>query len=376
MQNDAPDTMGDEEREAWFDEFLRQPTTLPEDLDITCTNFADQADAQKTADVVRVHLTIFGRLMDLNGLAQVFLTFDYPGTLAKLDRGFPAKNVLQPTNDDIAEGVAMAPSVKRDGFWKSVIVLNARYARALSYEPEPSFPDVEGLRKLKAQVVHILAHECGHVHDLAIKVKSIPQETLEKAWNRKEFILMGTANACWDEYIASRLSACYGNEETLEGLESSFVARLELAWPVITKSIRLYRMHGNVGRVLNEVALEIRKVLVYASYLLGHLAGLELLLADGAPKATAALKQSAEFAPFIERLQTECETIYAQYDKLPNLDVFDSLAELVQDVFQCAGLAITQDGDNTHVAIPHREDTMPSFSEQAEFMQQRIHGAI
>jgi hypothetical protein len=61
---------------------------------------------------------------------------------------------------------------------------------------------------------------------------------------------------------------------------------------------------------------------------------------------------------------------------LPNLDAFDSSAELVQDVFQCAGLTITQDGDNTHVAIPHREDTMPSFSEQAEFLQQRVHGAV
>ena len=120
--------------EKTFEEFLKKPTTLPEDLVITLTNFSDEQDAHRCADVVRGYLQVFGRLMDLSLLDRVYITFDYEGTLAALDPGTGSGRVFSATNDDIATGVAMAPSVLRDGVWKSVIVINAGFARSLSCE--------------------------------------------------------------------------------------------------------------------------------------------------------------------------------------------------------------------------------------------------
>jgi hypothetical protein len=146
------------DEESLWEKFMQRPTTLPENLTITLTNFADEANAHKTADAVRGYLLVFGRMMNLEALDRVYISFDYEGTLAALDRGFKTIGVLAPTKDDVAVGIAMTPSVKRNGEWKCVIVLNAAYGRALSYEPDASLADLEGFRRLRAQVVHILAH--------------------------------------------------------------------------------------------------------------------------------------------------------------------------------------------------------------------------
>ena len=52
--------------------------------------------------------------MDLSRLDNVYVSFDYAGTLASLDLGTGSETILKPTNDDVATGVAMAPSVLRE----------------------------------------------------------------------------------------------------------------------------------------------------------------------------------------------------------------------------------------------------------------------
>jgi hypothetical protein len=195
--------VSEQDTDKTFEEFIKKPTTLPVDLTITLTNFLDEQDAHRCADVVRGYLQVFGRLMDLSLLDRVYVTFDYEGTLASLEVGTGSGTVFKPTNDEIATGVAMAPSVLRDGIWKSVIVINAAYARALSYEIG-AIDDVtqEQPEALRAETVHILAHECGHVHDHAMQTKHLPPETYSKKWSAFEHRLKQPAMACWGEYIA------------------------------------------------------------------------------------------------------------------------------------------------------------------------------
>jgi hypothetical protein len=360
-----------EESDGWYQELMQKPTTLPIDLVITLTNFADESDAHRCADVVRGYLGVFGRWMDLSLLDRVYVSFDYEGTLASLDRGMQSGSVLTPTNDEIATGVAMAPSVKREDGWKSVIVINAGFARSLSFIGEGSAEvDVKQLEALRDETLHILAHECGHVHDHAMRARSLPEETYSKMWTPLEHRLKEPAMACWSEYIAEYLSAGFGTKDTLSGYETAFCDRLKAAWPAITASIRQYRMHGKIDHVISEVGRHIRNVIIYASYMLGHLSQTEQSFESAVPKAAQDVKKYPQLGSFIERLEQELHALHDQYPQFTSLDVFTPLSEVVHEMYKKTGLTFMENNDGTlRVDIPHRADTLPNLQEQLEFLQ-------
>src|ERR1700694_1707268 len=65
----------------------------------------------------------FGVPVNLEGLDGVTIAFDYPKALAELDRGYETTFVLKPSSE-FAQGVAMAPAVKRDGVIKTHIAFD------------------------------------------------------------------------------------------------------------------------------------------------------------------------------------------------------------------------------------------------------------
>ena len=361
-------------RESPFEDFMQRPTTLPVDLVITLTNFADEQDAHRCGDVLRGYLQVFGRLMNLSGLDRVYVTFDYEGTLASLDRGSPATSVLIPTNDEIATGVAMTPAIKREDGWKSVIVINAAYARSLSFVDDGSAGIDSGqLEALRAETIHILAHECGHVHDHTAQTEHLPPDTNSHTWCPLDLRLKEPAMACWSEYIAEYLSAGFGTQETLSNYENSFCDRLKAAWPSITKAVRQYRMHRDVDQVISEVGLHIRHVLTYASYLLGYLSSTGRNLNDDAPRSAKELELHPEMGAFIKRLKQELETLHERYPKFTSLDVFNPMSELIHDMYKRAGLTFAQNEEGAlHVDIPLRAETLPDLQEQIEFRLKQV----
>jgi len=352
------------------EEFMQKPTTLPTDLIITMTNFAEEQDAHKCANVVRGYLELFGRWMDLSRLDRMYISFNYPETLASIDLGTSSDTILKPTNDEVATGVAMAPSVLREDGWKSVIVMNATYARSLSYELDGSDGVTEEqLDAFRAETLHILAHECGHVHDHTVQWRSLPPETHSKMWTRMEHRIKEPARACWSEYIAEYFGASFATKDTLGNYESSFCQRLEIAWPAITASIRQYRMHGNIDQVISEVGLQIRNVITYAAYLLGYLANKKESLEHGALNAAQASKDYPELGVFTERLRVGLDDLHDRYPDFTSLDVFTPLSEIVHDMYKRAGLTFTEKEDGMlRVDIPYRVDTLPSLAEQLEYL--------
>ncbi len=374
MDKQESSSISEQDTDSTFEDFMKKPTTLPVELTITLTNFSDEQDAQRCGDTVRGYLQVFGRLMDLSLLDWVYVTFDYEGTLASLDTGTGSGNVFKPTNDEIATGVAMAPSVLRDGIWKSVIVINAAYARALSYEIGATDDMTqEQLEALRAETVHILAHECGHVHDHAMQTKHLPPATYSKKWSAFEHRLKEPAVACWGEYIAEFQGAGFATKDTLDNYEKVFCQRLTAAWPAITAAIRQYRMHGSVDQVISDVGLHIRNVLIYAAYLLGYLDKTEQSLETAARGAVSTAKKHHLLGDFVVHIEAELHTLHDQYPKFDSLDVFKPLSEVIHDMYKVAGLTFIENTDGTlRVEIPHRADTMPSLAEQLEFISKTI----
>lgn len=301
--------------------------------------------------------------MDLSRLDRVLVTYDYKGALANLERGIESEEKIEPTEDAIAVGIAMTPTVIREGEVKSMMVLNAYHMMALVH------PDDEELKPYYCQIVYTLAHECGHVHDLSVMMRCFPEQWLKLRFSRRDTTLFEIAEACWSEYIASRLSAVMSPDEITTGYENTFCEQLEKGIPAIRTFLRQYRMHGDVPRVLRECSYVIKKVLVYASYLLGQLAGLNQDLVSRAPRFTALFETYSNILPLVERLKDELETMHGTYGAWNNLAVFEPLKKIILDFYRVVGLELEDCNEQgMYVIIPLTEDTIPDLAEQLAFL--------
>ena len=351
----------EEPSKSCYEEVSARTTTLPE-ITISLTGFAREEDAHNLGNIIREFLVFYGKLMDLSGLTRVWVAYDYEGTLANLERGFDAGNKLTPTQDDIAVGIAMTPAVLQDGTAKSVMVLNAYHMMALAH------PDNEELKPYYRRMMYTLAHECGHVHDLAAKVRSFPEKWLKLRLNRRDGALFEIAEACWSEYIACRLSAVVSSDEIATDYENTFCEQLQKGFPAIRGYLRQYRMHGDVTRVLTECSYVVKKVLVYASYLFGQLAGTGASFEEAAPRAKALLGSHSEARKVVQRLEAVLERMCKSYGSWDTFDVFEPLKKVALDLFAVAGLHLEDRGEEgTYVSIPYTEDTLPSAEEQAAY---------
>ena len=208
------------------------------------------------------------RIFDLGGLDDVTVAYDYAQALLELDVGHATNHQLKPSSGDVV-GIAMTPTVLRDGVLKSHIVLNAAFIESLDT------PDSEGY----PHSLHILAHECAHVEtsgrfDAAfpgtLRRLSVQNSRIAHRWN--------TFLACWDEYSATRLSAGIGNDPT-DDYENTFITTVCETRLRANALIAAYRSHGNVDQILEEIYGAYGDLLKFSAYHLGNLdgAGIEVM---------------------------------------------------------------------------------------------------
>jgi hypothetical protein len=358
-------TVSDEElamdtADAWFQEITAREMTVP-DVTISLVGFAQETDAQNLGNILRGFLIFFGKLMNLSSLSRVWVSYDYENTLLSLNRGTEIQTKLMPTQDDVAVGIAMTPAVIEDGAVKSVMVFNATYLMALTQ------PENEEIQPLYKRMLYLVAHECGHVHDLGMKVRSLPDTWLKVRLGRYDEALFEAAEGCWSEYIASRLSAFMSPTELTSDYETTFCDQVEKRLPAIRTSIRQYRMHADLTRVLSECSYVVKKVFLYTGYLLRQLDGCDMSFADSAPKAASLLVLYPELRRIVEETHRELQALYATYGEWTNLGVFAPLKKLVLQLYAWLGLELQDKGEQgMYVNIPMTPDTVPSIAEQIE----------
>jgi hypothetical protein len=124
-----------------------------------------------------------------------------------------------------------------EGEPRSVMVLNAAFISVLG---ESETPENEAARR---ETIYVLAHECGHVHDLEMQTAAFPDSMLKLKLPYRDGVLLGIAMACWDEYIACLLSASFATGSTLLAYEETFCKALGGAKGRADAGIRQYRMH-------------------------------------------------------------------------------------------------------------------------------------
>jgi hypothetical protein len=351
-----------EQDQQTLEEFERRPSTMP-DIGIDLHNFASAEHANAVGQEVLSALHALGKVLNLERLAQVIVAYNYDEILAGLDRGTQVSGPLEATDDGIAVGIAMTPKVLRDGEPRAVMVLNAAYMDVLT---ERQSPKTESMRE---RILNTLAHECGHVHDQHVQASTLPGVILKVQLPFRDGVLCSMAFGCWEEYIACFLSAFMGKDWTLKDFEETFCKSVARARERADASIRQYRMHKDVGRLTNEVGEEYKRVMMYASYLLGHIDGLNRAVEEAAPKAVEYLETHSYFKPFFRRLHSELRALHQSYGAWTGIDVFEPLKRLADELLKVGGVEIQARPDGSaYVSVPFTPETIPTIDEQRAFL--------
>lgn len=332
-------------------DLLTRPSSLPE-ISAEMRGFASEQEAREVGGVLLGLLRVFGTFLNLEKLIAVTVAFNYDQALAEIHHGFPSNKKLTKTQDDFATGVAMAATVLQDGKPFSHLVINAAVVYPLREESEGADAKL---------AMYVLAHEAAHIHDLAMQERAFPGLYGTRVSDYKEGILFGVAHQCWEEYIACRLSAHFGDEpERIRHFEDPFCASLESARDRGNAAIIAYRTHADVGKLVSELVDIHGRLLVFGAYLLGHLDGLDKNLQEAAPRASELIQKADYFRPLFLRLGSELKAINAEYGKWTSLDVFDNIKRVVEELLNSAGISFAKLPTGSYwIDVPFTYATLP-----------------
>lgn len=325
---------------------LKRPQTAPAHFGIQLRGFESNESAEAFGHGIGVFVKTISQRFDLSQLDGITIAYDYDQALLELDRGYTTSYQLRATRDTV-EGIAMTPSVIRNGEVKSHIVINAVHVRALESQDHP---------EAKAWAVHIFAHECAHVMVTAAFDKAFPGEILQKQLPLLGLLRWNIVSTCWDEYAATNLSAGWGEDQT-DKYENELLTFLALADDRANDAIRAYRTHQDVEVVLRAVFEVYGALLKLSAYHLGNLEAFGKKWTE-MPNSYSILK-GHWFEPFLVRLDAACLDIAKEFGQWADQSSFDVIGDLAQDMVDRAGLHIRLLPENSvHVDIPYTLKTM------------------
>lgn len=324
--------------------------TIPCNLQFSARMFADEEYAKEAMYKLHSILSVISQSIDLTNLDGVTVAFDYDEALAELDRGYKTNYTLAATND-VAIGVAMAPTVIRDGVIKTHLVLNANYALSILEEPGEE-------TEYFWQSLHLVAHECAHVEVTAVFDRSFPGYLLQKTHsNILDNMRWQVILATWDEYAVCRIAGSIGYDPAEDYLET-LIKVLRDTRNQCFELIKAYRTHGDVGQIAAEVYGKLGDLLKYSSYFVGATKAQKT--PETHPIALTDEVEFAWFSPFYERLIEAHEALWSEFGKWHELDKFEQIGNILEDIAESIGVeALRESDDSIRFNIPYRQESMP-----------------
>lgn len=329
---------------------LPKNLTIPSNLQFSARAFADEEHARQSINKLHSVFSVISQHIDLTNLDGVTVAFDYDNALAELDRGYETNFKLSATKG-VAVGVAMAPSVIRNGKIKTHLVLDANYALSILEEPGQE-TDYFG------QSLHLLFHECGHVEVTAAFDECFPGYLLQKKHsNILDNMRWQVILATWDEYAVCRIAGAIGHDP-INGYLETLVKVLESTRNECFELIKAYRTHEDVGQVVTETYGKLGDLLKYSSYYLGAAAAQENPVTH--PATLAAVSEFSWFSPFYDRIMEIHGKLWKQFGKWKNQTDFEALGDVLEEMAESIGIeASRQSEEHVYFNIPYREESMP-----------------
>ncbi len=342
-------------------------STLPQ-LQVTVQGITNQCGAECLGQQMFHILREVGEYIDISTLDGVTIAVDYDEALRDLDRGVEGLPPESRTNDQDLAGVGKSVVVMRGDAVKTHIVLSAGPVCPIVLEGADR--DEEDFRT----AIAIIAHECAHVEENAFREDQFPGIHFRPPTGH--FIRdheQHFAEACWGEYAVCRLSAGFAvNEEAR--FRDNLALRLKDCRSRARDAIRSYRLHGNVVRVFQEVGIVILEPLRIASYLFGHLDGMN----DSGTLCEVASELSTEdhaFVTAIGRLVEQLRGLWDTRGDWPSYDALIDVGAVGFRLFEEFGVhAQPQPDGQAYINVPFTVDTMPAGSAQADMLRALMGG--
>lgn len=329
------------------DDVVEPLSTAPPSFSVQARGFDDTETATRLATLVGQIIRGLGRHIGLQTLDGVTIAFDYDQALLELDRGYESSHQLQATKSHVY-GVAMTPSVIREGELKSHI-----FVRAPILLPLLDKADEEGVRT----AIHVLAHECGHVEVTKQFDQCFPKVILQRQLPLLDSLRWDTIFAVWDEYAVTWIVATFGADQTA-GYNQTLLTDLQTLDDRNNELIRAYRIHGNVDQILSEVYRNCGNLLKFGGYCIGNLRGRETHWREHDDLASVIVGHW--FEPFFESLSEACSGLADKYGEWTDMDAFLSISSILDELVCRAGLNVTAQPDGgAYVDIPFTIQTMP-----------------
>jgi hypothetical protein len=310
-------------------EKLISSSTLPAGLSVSVSgSFPTEADAQLLSNTVYGFLKVFGALLNLEALDGVTVADDYHSALAGIDRGFGTIGTPTPTNDTFGTGFAMSLPVIRDGIFKTHIVLDSRLVRPLT----------DSENDLYKFAIHTLCHESAHAHDHLMQSRAFPGFYGSRLNDYRDGVLTELALAAWDEYIASRLSASWGTEDYCSQFEDALCSMLKSAKQRGNECIDRFSDSRDVNKTVKELADVYGALLTRASYLIGHLDGLNLEFAKESVSFFTLIDKTDWFSEIWVEYVSCLEALYASYGEWTGVEVLEPLKQVFEKLLRTGGV--------------------------------------
>lgn len=330
------------------DDVAEPLSTAPPSFSVQARGFAEAEAATKVATLVGEIIRALGRHIGLQTLDGVTIAFDYDQALLDLDRGYDSSHQLQATKSHVY-GVAMTPSVIRDGELKSHILVRAPILLPLLDDA-----DEQGIQT----AVHVLAHECGHVEVTQQFDRCFPGVILRRQLPLLDTLRWNTIFAVWDEYAVTWISAPFGADQT-DGYNQTFLADLQTLDDRNNELIRAYRTHWNVEQILTEIYRNCGNLLKFCGYCIGNLRGKNIPW-PGRNDLTTVM-EGHWFEPIFQRLSEACSGLADSYGEWTDMGAFLSISKILDELVCRAGLNVTAQPDGgACVDIPFTPQTIPN----------------
>jgi hypothetical protein len=309
-----------------------------------------------------------GRYIDISSLDGITVAVDYDAALRGLDRGIEGARAEERTNDEGLIGVGKSVVVKRGVEFRTHIVLLADPVCVLAFAEEER--NIDDLRTALA----IVSHECAHVEEHAERHRQFPGVLIGyRATDYIGKLEQQFAESFWGEYAVCRASARWARNQE-KRFRDNLATRLKDARGKTRDSIRSYRIHGDVERVLQEAGAVILEPLRMASYLFGHLDG----IADEKLPDIAFELEGAD-----SMIATAAIELVAQmrvlWDRRGEWESYDELMVLGRTGFKlisgCGVHATPQANGTAYINVPFTADTMPVGATQADLYRMIMGGS-
>ncbi len=328
------------------------PCSIPASCRISFRDIPDDTEwKDKFISAVTDVVVVCGRVMDLSNLEGITIGFDYDAALDSVDLGYESTIAKQYTNEGGLMGVGKSLRVRRDDAIKMHVVLKGNVLLDLALR------DMETDEFWAA--ANILAHELGHVQTAGWFEDHSPGVMLEPHqgdWATST--LRDTAHTIWEEYAACRLSALISQgtlvtDSYVQGLETSLEGAVDRA----RNTIKEFRMHGDVDRLLVETGRETAIPLKMVAYLMGHMDGIDEPV-DVEERCQIACELTQHFDALLGALRNAWET-RTSWSGLTSLD---PIVEVIVDALRTVGIEVTlnEEHPGSRVDVPYRAETLPN----------------